>query len=131
MSKTNFNTQEWAKTGFQDFIVPTMMDAPHTEIDNRAQIPTGLEVRKGIQRFYINGIRLSEKEIEQNGRVVWIMDDDNPFFRACGGGWTFTTAAQHAPIRSQTTNDLDSISDLEKLKAVDPIADLDLSLIGE
>lgn len=109
MNKTSYQTKEWTKHGFQNFIVPEEIDAPYTTIINRAKVKSpSIKGLLGIERIQFSGINLLN-EFGSNGEQVYEPDNKDSRIRFCGG-WINFSNAQGTGIYSSKINDYVEIS---------------------
>jgi hypothetical protein len=72
------------KQGFQDFVTPEWVDAPFTQIQNRAQVSNSLKAIAGIERVPFHGLSILSNEFGPSGEVVYETDIKDPRVRFVG-----------------------------------------------
>jgi hypothetical protein len=103
-SQSTGEISEWAKSGFEDFIAKSEMDAPFTEIANRDKVLSGLESALGVERVVINSITQSDTESGPNGESVWTPDNKDSRVRFVGT-WESVSNVNSTFVRSTTVGD--------------------------
>ena len=72
MGKTSYSKQEWSKAGFSNFIVAEEVDAPYTEIVNRAKVKQpSLKSMMGVERIPFYNLEKLADEFGPDGEVVY------------------------------------------------------------
>lgn len=82
---------EWSENGFEDHISKSIIDAPFTEIENRAQIKSGLEATMGIERIMCDSqLELVNGESGPNDKLVYREGSDSLDRIRMVGNWRNT-----------------------------------------
>ena len=87
MGLTSLGGNEWAREGFNQYVITEKVDAPNTQIEGRDQVSNALKPVMGIERVSAVSLNLMDKEFGPNGENVYSIDNDDSRIRIVGESW--------------------------------------------
>ena len=93
MSKTSIHAKEWAQEGFNSFVKEEFVAAPHTEIQNRAQVSNTLKASMGIERIIFNNLDQLKNEVGPQNQIVYEVSNKDSRIRFAGGWQSLATSS--------------------------------------
>lgn len=113
MSAVNLAKQEWAKSNFQDYIVPKYINAPFTTIQNRNQLLDSsnmLQAVMGVERIPFISSNILSNEFGANGEIVRELDGKDARVRFVGAGWANLSTANGTRVETAVIGDYLEVS---------------------